>query len=1248
VINDSSTSATDLWSASKISTELAGKSNTGHTHVEEDITDLDKFWVKTGNDIYYNTGTVAVGTNTPTSSRVKIVGYGTGSQTPWLELDGGGGTDSGAIHYYLSGETNGPAIKLRDFDDPSIIEFQQVGSGTVTSPQYNVWFGMDGQLTTDMRLEGGNFGIGKSPTETLDVQGSIGVTGTVDGRDIAADGTTLDEHVGNVFIHRQINDGGISVTDLWSASKIIDELSGKSPQVHTHAASDVVSGTFDDDRISSSSVTQHSGALEAILDHNNLVNYDVAEHRTINDSAFGSTNLWSASKINSELSGKADLSHTHDASDISSGTFANDRISSGSITQHTADIDHNNLNNLTSGDPHTQYAYLPGRNGGQTLIGDTAASGNLILQSTTNGTKGFIKCSDPVIANDEGFATSYALSVQRNSDYSYIEILNNGGADKGAFFGMELNQFSLYNWQGGDIEFWVDPSPSAGSVKFTMQRTGELRIHDLSSGVVKSSATGVLSSEATGTAFNKNFGSTSGTVAEGDHAHPASDIVSGTFADARISESSVTQHATALEGALNHDDLVGFVGNEHIDHSAVSILAGQGLSGGGTIAATRTINLDINSLDPAAAPDGAADYVVVYDTSAGSHKKVLLDNLPTNFSGGNMGSLEIKRSLTFEPNATYQDVTFNITSVENDITILKHDDVNTERVLINESGLYLLLGRISVSTTNSSYTKARFRKNGTDMLCGEFGLDPGSTSSEDGMFQQILVNLNAADYVTLQIKDSGSEPGIINNAVISLVRLAGPKGDPGENGLAWQGAWTSATSYEVFDAVQNDGTAYIATAAHTSGASSEPGIGSSWESFWDILASAAGAVIGPNSATNNAVARFDGTTGELVKNSVVAIDDSGVLTGASIDVDTNTITNIDDAAIKTGAGINATKISDGSISNTEFGYLNGVTSDIQTQLNGKAATSHNHAASDVTSGSFADDRISESSVTQHSTALEAIIDHNNLVNYSVDEHRTINDSGSATTDLWSASKISSELSGKAATSHTHAASDITSGTFINARISESSVTQHATALETALNHDNLAGFVANEHINHASVSINAGEGLSGGGTIASTRTIDLDINGLTVDGSPDTSADYVVTYDSSAGSHKKVLIDDVLGDQSKVIRQGHTWAIAGEVRVASGDTDFLMPFFVSLANGQTAKIVSCRYKINSGTSATVNVQRNGSNVSGLTGLNVSTTANTTTPTSIDLSENDQLSLVITSVNGTPKNLSFTIFIEHTV
>lgn len=128
------------------------------------------------------------------------------------------------------------------------------------------------------------------------------------------------------------------------------------------------------------------------------------------------------------------------------------------------------------------------------------------------------------------------------------------------------------------------------------------------------------------------------------------------------------------------------------------------------------------------------------------------------------------------------------------------------------------------------------------------------------------------------------------------------------------------------------------------------------------------------------------------------------------------------AVTATAAELN---ILDGVTATTaEVNYLDGVTSNIQTQLDGKQASgsyltgnetitltgdasgsgttsitvvvandSHTHtgstisslAASDTTSGTFADARISESSVTQHQTAIDA---------GSVDGYDVVVDSGS--------------------------------------------------------------------------------------------------------------------------------------------------------------------------------------------------------------------------------------------------------------
>ena len=81
-------------------------------------------------------------------------------------------------------------------------------------------------------------------------------------------------------------------------------------------------GTVTNAMVPESAVTQHEGAI----DHDALTNYVAGQHRVINDSGTSATELWSASKINTQLGGKADTSHTHSASDITSGVLTDARL----------------------------------------------------------------------------------------------------------------------------------------------------------------------------------------------------------------------------------------------------------------------------------------------------------------------------------------------------------------------------------------------------------------------------------------------------------------------------------------------------------------------------------------------------------------------------------------------------------------------------------------------------------------------------------------------------------------------------------------------------------------------------------------------------------------------------------------------------------------------------------------------------------------------------------------------------------
>ncbi len=90
----------------------------------------------------------------------------------------------------------------------------------------------------------------------------------------------------------------------------------------------------------------------------------------------------------------------------------------------------------------------------------------------------------------------------------------------------------------------------------------------------------------------------------------------------------------------------------------------------------------------------------------------------------------------------------------------------------------------------------------------------------------------------------------------------------------------------------------------------------------------------------------------------VTASSTTTFTNKTIDADGtgNSITNIEDANIKASAAIDASKIADGSVSNAAFQRLDGVTSDIQTQLDAKGVgdiTAVNTAANSGLAGGAA-------------------------------------------------------------------------------------------------------------------------------------------------------------------------------------------------------------------------------------------------------------------------------------------------------
>jgi hypothetical protein len=81
-------------------------------------------------------------------------------------------------------------------------------------------------------------------------------------------------------------------------------------------------------------------------------------------------------------------------------------------------------------------------------------------------------------------------------------------------------------------------------------------------------------------------------------------------------------------------------------------------------------------------------------------------------------------------------------------------------------------------------------------------------------------------------------------------------------------------------------------------------------------------------------------------------------------------------------------------------------------------------------------------------------------------------------------------------------------------------------MDFVVDHDATLNFVANEHIDHTSVTFTAGDGLSGGGDISANRTFNVDISPQTDIGTP-ASGDLLLIEDITDGSIKKVQIGNL-------------------------------------------------------------------------------------------------------------------------
>ena len=149
----------------------------------------------------------------------------------------------------------------------------------------------------------------------------------------------------------------------------------------------------------------------------------------------------------------------------------------------------------------------------------------------------------------------------------------------------------------------------------------------------------------------------------------------------------------------------------------------------------------------------------------------------------------------------------------------------------------------------------------------------GTWSSATTYAVNDVVYYNGSSYISI-LAGTNQNPATATS-YWSIMSLAGTNG----TAFTWKGTWSSVTAYAVNDVVFYNNSSYISILA---GTNQNP---ASATTYWSLMASGSGDVVGPASATSGNFASFNGTTGKLIQDSGKATP-SGVVVGTT---DTQTL-----------------------------------------------------------------------------------------------------------------------------------------------------------------------------------------------------------------------------------------------------------------------------------------------------------------------------------------------------------------------
>jgi hypothetical protein len=276
------------------------------------------------------------------------------------------------------------------------------------------------------------------------------------------------------------------------------------------------------------------------------------------------------------------------------------------------------------------------------------------------------------------------------------------------------------------------------------------------------------------------------TTTDGDIVH---DNLSGFVANEHINHANVSissggilsgggtiaanRTITLASSDVDHDAATNFVADEHIAHSGVTLTAGTGLSGGGTIAASRTFAVDLNELGTETSI-ADADFIAMVDATDDGSQKITFENLEDAIFASVSGDIAIAEdgAATIQANAVqtgmvHDDVATELAGAGMTATSGVLNAIGSTGITVNADNITTNDGQIVHDSLSGFVADEHIAHSGVTLTAGS-GLNGGGTIAASRTFnvdaaQTVITSIYATDLIMGEDSQTAIDFGDANN-----------------------------------------------------------------------------------------------------------------------------------------------------------------------------------------------------------------------------------------------------------------------------------------------------------------------------------------------------------------------------------------------------------------------------------------------------------------------------------------------------